>query len=87
MAKRTGYVIVEIGWEYNDEYYYRPDSGGGTPKKFFTDKAKAEVVCHDMNKAAKDKGHAIENQVWDEEKDEYVDKIEDTYEVMEVEID
>lgn len=29
----TGYVITEVGYEYNDEIYYQSESGGGTPVK------------------------------------------------------
>ena len=36
------YIILEAGYEYNDEYYYRPESEGGTPKNTFLDKEKAE---------------------------------------------
>lgn len=45
------YVIVELGWEYNDEYYHRPECGGGTPKMFFTEeeKALAQVTVNQMN--------------------------------------
>lgn len=45
------YVIVEVGWEYNDEYYHRPECGGGTPKMFFTEeeKALAQVTVNQMN--------------------------------------
>ena len=39
---KIGYVIQEIGYEYNDEYYYRGESGGGTPKKIIINKDIAE---------------------------------------------
>jgi type I site-specific restriction-modification system R (restriction) subunit len=29
------YVLLEIGWEYNDEYYYRSENYDGRPKKIF----------------------------------------------------
>jgi hypothetical protein len=39
------YVVVEIGWEYNDEYYYRPESEGGNPVNAFTIPSLAEEYC------------------------------------------
>ena len=32
----TYYVVMECGWEYNDQYMYRPECGGGNPVKVFT---------------------------------------------------
>lgn len=45
------YVIVELGWEYNDEYYHRPECGGGDPEMFFTEEEKilAQVTVDRMN--------------------------------------
>lgn len=45
----TGYVITEVGYEYNDEIYTENDSGGGTPVKVYLDKAKAEAEGTKMN--------------------------------------
>lgn len=45
----TGYVITEVGYEYNDEIYRENDSGGGTPVKVYLDKAKAEAEVGKMN--------------------------------------
>lgn len=39
---RTAYVIQEVGYAYNDEYYYRPEGNGGIAKLVFFDRAKAE---------------------------------------------
>lgn len=38
----SGYVVVEVGYEYNDEIYYQPESGGGKPVHMYTSKKKAE---------------------------------------------
>jgi hypothetical protein len=38
---KKGYVIQEIGYEYNDEYYYRGQAEGGIPKIVFFNEAKA----------------------------------------------
>lgn len=29
------YVLMEEGWEYNDETFFHPESGGGTPSKIY----------------------------------------------------
>ena len=31
MEKKKGFIIQKIGYEYNDEYYYRSGDGGGNP--------------------------------------------------------
>lgn len=38
----TAYVVQEVGYEYNDEYYYRPENQGGIPKFVFTEEKKAQ---------------------------------------------
>lgn len=43
------YVILEIGWEYNDEYYYRPESGGGKPIEAYFDETLANERCVKKN--------------------------------------
>lgn len=59
------YVIVEVGWEYNDEYYHRPECGGGTPKMFFTEeeKALAQVTVNQMN--SKKRQNLAGDSSWD----------------------
>lgn len=54
MSKYGVYVIVEIGWEYNDEYYHRPECDGGTLKTFYKaeEKALAEAEVERLNKEA-----------------------------------
>lgn len=44
---KKGYVILEIGWEYNDEYYHTSNNGEmyEAPKELYLDKAKAEAEC------------------------------------------
>jgi len=37
MKNKKGYVIQKIGYEYNDETYYRPEDGGGNPVVVITD--------------------------------------------------
>lgn len=43
------YTIVEIGWEYNDQNYYLPESGGGRPKVAYRNRLKAEAECLKLN--------------------------------------
>lgn len=45
----TGYVITEVGYEYNDEIYYQGESGGGTPVKVYLDKEKAQFELDRLN--------------------------------------
>ena len=41
---KKGYVILEVGWEYNDEYYSTNNNGDTyeAPNEVFFDKTKAE---------------------------------------------
>lgn len=43
------FVLVEIGWEYNDEVYFRSESGGGMPKKVFECENAAKLECNRLN--------------------------------------
>lgn len=42
------YVIMEAGWEYDDQYYSR--SSGGTPSLYYEKREQAETACAEMNK-------------------------------------
>lgn len=42
------YIIMEVGWEYDDQYYYRPESRGGDPKKVFSSLEIAQSFCDEM---------------------------------------
>lgn len=46
------WCILELSWEYNDEYNYQPDNGGGTPVETYFDREKAERRCAELNAAA-----------------------------------
>lgn len=39
---KTGYVVVALGWEYNDEVMYHGESGGGIPTRVCFNKQLAE---------------------------------------------
>jgi len=43
------YIISKIGWEYNDETYYRPESEAGYPEMAFTIRELAIETCDEMN--------------------------------------
>lgn len=45
MLTRKAWVIQEIGWEYNDETYYRSNTDAGIPKKVYFDHARAIKDC------------------------------------------
>lgn len=45
----TGYVVVQVGYDYNDEIYCRSESGGGTPTKIYLDYNKAKAELHRLN--------------------------------------
>jgi len=49
MAKKIVYILSKIGWEYNDETYYRPESEGGTPVMAYSTEAKAQAECDKHN--------------------------------------
>lgn len=46
MEKKIGYLVLEVGYEYNDEYYSTGNYGTTyeAPKKVYTDKKKAEKI-------------------------------------------
>lgn len=43
------YVLMHEGWEYNDEVFFRAESGGGTPHSFFTKEDEAKEECEKRN--------------------------------------
>lgn len=45
----TVYVLMEEGWEYNDETFFHPESGSGTPVKIFNSLEAAEKECQKRN--------------------------------------
>jgi hypothetical protein len=40
---------MEEGWEYNDETYFHPESGSGTPRKIFASHEAADKECDKRN--------------------------------------
>lgn len=45
----TVYVLMEAGWEYDDNIHWLSGSGGGNPQKVFEDKEKAETEATRKN--------------------------------------
>lgn len=45
----TVYVLMEEGWDYNDEIYFQAEAGGGHPKCFFTSEEEANKECTSQN--------------------------------------
>lgn len=43
------YVLVRIGFEYNDEIYYNQGGSDGEPVKVFRDKELADLYCRQKN--------------------------------------
>ncbi len=43
------YVVIKRNWEYNDQNYYRGESGGGEPILVFSNKTKAEAYTAAKN--------------------------------------
>jgi len=81
-AKKIGYVVMQIGWEYNDEYYYRPDCEGGKPVKVFNTQKEAQAERDRFN------NHSVhENEHSGYPMTDQDDKaIANFYEVVEVEL-
>lgn len=46
-----GHVIIRLAYEYNDEYYYQPDEGGGEPEVVFLDIEKAREEWSRLERA------------------------------------
>lgn len=47
----TVYVLMELGWDYNDETFFNPESGGGSPHSFFLNEEDAKRECDVLNVA------------------------------------
>lgn len=92
MARVTVFIVSKIGWEYNDEIYYRPESEGVTPVVAYRDKKKAQAECDRLNaplKNANDDYYRRDARDGEEElADEYgTVPITENYEVVAVEME
>lgn len=54
------YVLMQAAWEYNDEFYYKPDDEPGFPKAVYANKVEAERACKKLNLR-----HAAESDVFE----------------------
>lgn len=53
MTTKMAWIIVKIGWQYDDEWYYRAgESQEGKPVKAYTSQDEAVTVCDEMNRKA-----------------------------------
>ena len=46
----TYFTIVQLGYEYNDEIMYQPESGGGQPVSLFKTRESANSHVDELNK-------------------------------------
>jgi hypothetical protein len=95
MAKRTVYIVSKIGWEYNDENYYRPESEGGMPVKAYSTREKAQAEVDKLNAPLlknTDDDYYKREATYEDEKTGKVDEyglvnITEDYEVIAVELE
>ena len=61
MEKQKGYIVLEVGYEYNDEHYHTGNYGNtyDAPDKVFLDKEKATIEL-DNQTFAKLRGEDLE---------------------------
>jgi len=83
---KSAYVVMEKGFEYNDEIYYESDGGGGHPSKIlFTKEASdAEVERLNIEEIRKNQLYYYYNDIEDicddpEELKEYCDSLNEKY--------
>jgi hypothetical protein len=53
-VRTVAYVVVEISWSYNDEWYYPPAEGGGAHSAYRT-RERAEAECARLNHEARER--------------------------------
>jgi hypothetical protein len=82
-----GYVVVEVGWEYDDEFYYRGECDGGNPRKIYLSyvAGKAEVDRLNSERRSQKYQDRMITSEYDEEIGEHK-TIQDYYELIEVEV-
>jgi hypothetical protein len=77
------YVVMEIGWEYNDETYCRSDDGGGIPRVAYRSKEDALIACAEMNARMLEQPHC-QHMITEWRGDDDIDYVQEFYEVKEV---
>lgn len=48
-TKGKSYVLMEVGWQYNDENHFRPQDDGGVPQTVYSSKVGADQECKRLN--------------------------------------
>lgn len=71
MSNSEIYVVMSVGWEYDDNYYHKPEHGGGNPECYYVNKEDAESKCHEFNIQARSQHHPGDFQTYDHEGDEF----------------
>jgi hypothetical protein len=52
-VRQIGFVVLQIEWNYNDEWYFPPSEGGGAYHAYRT-RERAEVECAKLNAEARE---------------------------------
>lgn len=52
--RAVAYLVLEIQWQYNDEWYY-PPAEGGAPHTAYRTRARAEEECERLNAEARER--------------------------------
>ena len=82
LLTRKAWVLQEIGWEYDDSYYYRGDTRGGIAKRVYFQQDKAIRDCAKLN--AQKRQEEIDT---DSRRETYQHTyITEFYEIIEVEV-
>jgi hypothetical protein len=53
-VRKVAYVVVEVRWNYNDEWFY-PPSEGGAPHTAYRTRNRAEAECARLNAEARER--------------------------------
>jgi hypothetical protein len=61
-ARPVGYAVIEIHWEYNDEYY-AADEEGGRLVKVYRSRERAAAECARMNESAREEWSIVDDYV------------------------
>lgn len=84
MAMKKGFCVLQIGWEYTDEHFRRPDCDGGTPIAVYSNARQAHVAMQKMNAAkVKENKDSDEGPMQDSDGHD----ITKFYEVVEVDVE
>jgi hypothetical protein len=83
----NGFIVLEKGYEYNDEIYSEPEGGGGSPKRIFLSRPDAQEYLKELNYESY-KENDLEQYAYDiedvlnvslSEIEEFIKKLDDKY--------